>query len=76
MYVAGPGLSALRRIVREQIVIDWKKIFWGNDALAKLYPFNLNLAHGLLQGSVYAGAIPLVFHDNGAAFLERYVTCE
>ena len=65
--VAGPGLVALRRIVRHEVELDWSRVFWGNDSAPWAYPFNLRLAlHSLDTAELRAA----VLRDNGRRFLD------
>lgn len=71
--ISGPGIWALKRIIRLGIEVDWRKIFWGNDSAAHAYPFNLRMQHRLLTESPFAPALPYVFYQNGANFIAQYL---
>jgi predicted TIM-barrel fold metal-dependent hydrolase len=71
--VAGPGIRALLQIMRSGMDLDWRKVFWGNDALAVMTPYNLRLQLGALRSAGLDAVIPEVFHDNAARFGERFL---
>ena len=74
--ISGPGIWALKGILKDEIAIDWHKVFWGNDSAACAYPFNLRLQYSLLENSACKRVIPYVFYKNGARFFSKFLSDE
>ncbi len=72
--VSGSGLPALRRIVREEIAVDWSKLFWGNDSSPFMYPYNLNLLMHYLAETGNPDLPRLLLHDNAHQFITRFLS--
>jgi predicted TIM-barrel fold metal-dependent hydrolase len=70
---AGPGIRALRRIVDTGAELDWRKVFWGNDAPAFAYPLNLRLQLGLLEKLQMPQLAAMLLHDNAAGFCRQFL---
>lgn len=69
--ISGSGIGALKRIVQNQITVDWTKLFWGNDSAPGLYPVNLrSLLYYLKVGNLHDIARKLLY-DNAKNFLEN-----
>lgn len=72
--VSGSGLLALRRMVKEEIPVDWSKLFWGNDASPFMYPYNLNLLLNTLAKKGQSDLLPLLLQDNARPFIDRFLS--
>lgn len=66
--VAGPGLTALKRILIQRIDCDWGKVFWGNDSPASCYGFNLRLLQKSLKDTARLDEQQNLLFDNGRRF--------
>ncbi len=72
--VSGFGLFALRRLLRLEAAVDWRKVFWGNDSPPFAYPMNLRLHLDALERAGAGHLAPLLLHDNGERFGQRFLT--
>ncbi len=69
--LSGSGLFALRNLLQQQSLIQWEKLFWGNDSSPASYLFNLNLLyHVLEQHGVKSHAEGLLYR-NAIHFIEQ-----
>ncbi len=71
--LSGFGLFALERLLRGRSAVDWSKLFWGNDSPPFAYPMNLRLHLAALRDAGAEDLAPLLFHDNGRGFGERFL---
>lgn len=71
--ISGFGHFALDRILRLEVPLDWRKIFWGNDAHPELYNVNLRLTLSKLNNAGRSDLIPYVLRDNAETFMNRYI---
>ncbi|NQT26512.1 amidohydrolase family protein [candidate division KSB1 bacterium] len=72
--VSGSGLQALKRIVREDINVDWSKLFWGNDSSPFMYPYNLNLLIHYLSEIKKPDLPRQLLHNNSYQFISKHIT--
>lgn len=72
--VSGSGLLALGRIVKEQIAVDWSKLFWGNDSSPFMYPYNLKLLLHYASESGRKDLARLLLYDNARHFINTFLT--
>ena len=71
--LSGFGLFALRRFLRPDVVVDWSKLFWGNDAPPNAYPFNLRLLLGTLADADEHGLVEPLLYGNGRRFVDQFL---
>jgi predicted TIM-barrel fold metal-dependent hydrolase len=71
--ISGFGIFALKRIIQNKVTLDWEKVFWGNDSAPQMYPFNLKLQLDTLEAGGLQDVVPLIFHENGYSFLQRFL---
>ena len=72
--ISGSGLPALGRIVREQIAVDWTKLFWGNDSSPFMYPYNLKLLLHYVSKSGRTDLARLLLYDNARQFINKFLS--
>lgn len=71
--ISGSGLPALKRLLREEIAVDWSRLFWGNDSSPLAYPLNLRILRHHLETAGMPDLLPSLLHGNAAAFLEEHL---
>lgn len=71
--ISGFGIFALKRIVQNQIAVDWTKLFWGNDSSPFYYPFNLRLLLHYIETGGLHDILPLLLRDNAQKFIEKFL---
>ena len=72
--LSGSGAWALKRIVTDNISIDWAKLFWGNDSSPACYPYNLKLLLHYLETGNLIEVTPMLLHDNAQHFIEKFLS--
>ena len=71
--VSGSGVFALKRIVQEDLPVDWSKLFWGNDSSPSCYPYNLRLLLHYLKAGDLLDSAPSLLYDNAKRFIEEFL---
>lgn len=69
--ISGFGLLALKKIMNNYIVVNWDKLFWGNDSSPYSYPYNLNILLYELNMGKRQDLIPKLLFNNANNFLQQ-----
>lgn len=69
--VSGFGLLALKKILNNKLLVNWDKLFWGNDSSPYAYPYNLNILKDELTKANRLDLLPKLLHDNATQFLQQ-----
>lgn len=71
--LSGMGIFALQRWLTLGTVVDWAKVFWGNDSPFFHYPSNLRILLDVLRQHDAMDLAPGLLRDHGAAFWARHL---
>lgn len=69
--ISGFGLLAVKKILNNNIAVNWDKLFWGNDSSPYSYPYNLNILLHELNKAGRPDLIPKLLFDNASNFLKQ-----
>lgn len=71
--VSGFGLFALARLLGQRAVVDWTKVFWGNDSPPFAYPLNLRLLLDCLRRHGAESLASPLLAENGRRFADSFL---
>lgn len=69
--ISGFGLLALKKILNNNIAVNWDKLFWGNDSSPYSYAYNLNILLLELKKAKREDLTSKLLFENANNFLQQ-----
>lgn len=72
--ISGSGAKALRSMIKEELPVQWNKLFWGNDSSPTAYPYNLNLLLHYLELGEKKSMVEDLLYNNAKRFIQEHLS--